>query len=71
MHIKSDIDDLNIFLTTRSGELKLTKWIPSIYVSTEMTIPFFLSKKTSSFRLRAALFFLVILAKYLFINSNS
>ena len=34
-----------------------------LYVSTEITNPFFLSKKTSSFKFKAALFFLEILEK--------
>ena len=35
--------------------------MPILYVSTDITTPLFLSKKTSSFRLRANLFFLAIL----------
>ena len=56
MHIKSDNEDLIIFLITRSGFVKSKKWLPWLYVSTEITTPFFLSKNTSSFRLREDLF---------------
>jgi DNA topoisomerase-2 len=37
--------------------------VPILYVSTDITTPLFLSKKTSSLRLRANLFFLAILKK--------
>ena len=66
LQIKSEIDDLMIFFITRSGLLKLRKWYPSLYVSIEITKPFFLSKKTSSFNLSADLFVLDIGKKKLF-----
>ena len=63
MQIKSEIDDLNIFLITKSGELKFKKCVPILYVSTDITIPLLLSKKTSSFKLSADLFFSAIFEK--------
>ena len=64
MHIKSEIDDLKIFLITSSGFLKSTKCMPSTYVSTEITNFFGLSKKTSSFRFKELLFLNVSFEKY-------
>ena len=64
------MDDLNTFLITRSGDLKFKKWVPILYVSTDITTPFFLSKKTSSFKLRANLFFFANFEKYFFISLN-
>ena len=48
MHIRSEIDDLIIFLITSSGLLKSTKWLPSTYVSTDTANLFFLSKISKS-----------------------
>jgi hypothetical protein len=70
LHIRSDIEDLKIFLITSSGFLKFKKCIPWLYVSTEITKPFFLSKKTSSLRLSEDLFCLDNFEKYFLINSN-
>ena len=48
MQIISEIEERNIFLITKSGLSKFKKWIPSTYVSTEITNFLYLSKKTSS-----------------------
>ena len=56
--IRSEIDDLIIFLITKSGYLKLGKCIPSLYESTETINLFFLSKKTSSLKFFAPGLFL-------------
>ena len=61
--IISEIDDLITFLITSFGFLKFKKCIFSLYVSIVATNEFFLSKKTSSFKFKAALFFLEILEK--------
>ena len=68
MQIKSDIEDLKIFLITKSGFLKSRKWTPSLYVSIEITNDFFLSKKTSSFKSSEDLLTLVKLEKYFLIK---
>ena len=55
LQIKSEIDDLIIFFIIRSGWLKSKKCDLTLYVSTDITNSFFLSKKTSSFKPKADL----------------
>ena len=71
LQIKSEIEDLKIFLITKSGFLKSRKWTPSLYVSIETTNDYFLTKKTSSFKFNEALFNLDNFEKYFWIKSNS
>ena len=63
MQIKSDIDERIIFLINKPNLGDFGKCVPSLYVSTDIAISFFLSKKISSFNCIAEGLFLANLPK--------